>query len=169
MKTRSKMTGVIIILIMFGAIKAFAQQANFSGKWAIDSQKGDLGKVPRFVIFDNAAITQTKDEIELTTIFLDKDGNASPPATTKYSLNGNPNERLFQDTLKVVGSCKFSDDKKTLVKDLTYTSTNNPGQPLKTVRETWSLSDDGKELSVERNFKSFNQTEESYTDKSSLR
>jgi hypothetical protein len=153
---------IIAALILFSVVKSYAQQADFSGQWKINVQKSDFGIVPHFMIFDQATIRQTKDSIYLTTVYMDKDYHDTSPASAKYALNGSPSQRVFQDTIKTVGSCAFTDDKKSMIKKMDYISNNDAQHLLRTSQDNWSLSSNGTELIVERNFKAFLKNEHSY-------
>ena len=159
MKIKLLLTTALIVLTI---TTTFAQRVNFSGKWKFNVEKSEFGRVPQGVIFDHATIKQTKDSIQMFTAAMDKDGQSSPLSTVGYALDDSPTSRILHDTLNAVGSCKFSVDQKQLLKKLTYSSTKKPEQPLKSIYETWSLSTDGLQLIVERDFVSFNKTEASY-------
>ncbi|MBS1504738.1 MAG: hypothetical protein JST32_21940, partial [Bacteroidetes bacterium] len=154
---------IILVIILFSTVRSFAQTPDFAGKWKINVQKSDFGSIHPFVIFDHGTITQTQDSIYLTVVGADANGNAIHSAPVKYALNGSPSERLIQDTIKVVGTCEYTADKKAMIKKSSYSSANNPHNVLKTIIETWSLSGNGKELSVKRDLKSFDKKEISYT------
>ncbi|MFI5160465.1 MAG: hypothetical protein ACHQHN_04270 [Sphingobacteriales bacterium] len=128
----------------------------------LNTQKSDFAKVPLFVIFNRTTIEQKKDSIYLSSGNVDQNGHPTPVAQVKYSLDGKLTERVFKDTLNLVSSFKWSDDHKTLIKNQTYSPINKLQEPIKKVQETWRLSDDGKELIIERKFESLNQTEVSY-------
>lgn len=154
---------IIIVIILFSAVRSFAQTPDFAGNWKINVQKSDFGSIKPFVIFDHGTIIQTKDSIYLTVVGADANGNAIHATPVKYALNGSPNQRVEQDTIKVVGTCEYTADKKAMIKRMTYTSANNPQNVLETIVETWSLSGNGKELSVKRDLKSFDKKEISYS------
>jgi hypothetical protein len=159
MKIKSLAT---LSLVLLSTIKAFAQQPDYSGSWGLNTQKSDFGGVPLFVMFNRITIGLKKDSIYLNGTTVDQNGNPTPAAATNYSLDGKPSERLFQDTMKIASSCQWSADKKAIVKTQSYTSINHPEQPLIKIKETWRLSDDGRELIIERNFQSLNSRQVSY-------
>lgn len=154
---------IFAALVLFGAVQAYAQQVNFSGKWKLDTTKSDFGKVPHFVIFNQAVIRQTKDSVNLTSVTSDRDGHDRPAETVAYALNGKPNQNTLEDTIKVVGSFGYAADGKTLLKKQTYTLAADPQKVLKVRQDSWSLSVDGQELTVKRELKSFNKKEVSFT------
>ncbi|MFI5163252.1 MAG: hypothetical protein ACHQHN_18375 [Sphingobacteriales bacterium] len=150
---------MLLLSLMSASI---AQQVSFSGNWTLNEQISAFGKVPPFIIFHSSLIGQKDDQLTITSVNRDAQGNTVPVKSLNYDLTGIPTERFFQDTIKLVSSMKWSPGHQTLLKMQSYTPVTRPDQPLKRIKETWSLSPDGKELIIERSFESLNNREISY-------
>jgi hypothetical protein len=157
-----KLSTLFIVFLVITK-STLAQPINVSGNWVLNVEKSSFGQVPTFVVFQKTTLTQNKDSIYLRSESVDQDGKPIAPVTIKYPLNGNPTERIYQDTIKLTGSFTWSDDKKTLMKNQNYSSVNEPQKPFKIIKETWHLSDDGKELIIERALESLTGREVSYS------
>jgi hypothetical protein len=157
------LTSGLLFFILFSTVTVYGQQINFSGKWALNSEKSDFAgyEYSPAIIFNKTIIEQKADSIYL--ISVGDNGEADRSHIAKYPLDGTPTEKIADDTIKVRGAFQWSEDKKQLVKNQTYYSTNTPNQPLVTMKQTWSLSDDGKELTIEQTQKAFDSRNPSYT------
>jgi hypothetical protein len=143
------MKRVIISLCFFLIAQiVIAQIVNFSGTWKINKDKSSFGEVPLFVVPVELSVKQTTDSLFLSVINVDNKGNSSS-ASAKYSLNGMPAERPYEENTKLVGLFKFSDDKKQLVKDQKVIASASK-ETVRTIKQVWTLSKDGKSLSIEQ-------------------
>jgi len=150
MKTTIKTIRLIILLVLFSSLKIFAQQSNFSGTWLIDMSKSDFSKVPAFVMHSQLILTQTQDSIIVKASGTTQNGNFYS-AIAKYSLDGKTIEREIPGDKKLISAMRWSADKTKLLKDQRYISTDNPDKPFRTIKKEWSLSNDGKTLTIDQN------------------
>jgi hypothetical protein len=151
--------GICGILTMQSLI---AQNVNFSGKWKINNAKSSFGAAPSFVVPIEINVVQERDSVYLNAVNID-DKNEQSTSSAKYAVNGKPVERMFQQNIKLVGSFNWSEDKTRLLKDQKYINIDQPDQPLRKVKETWSLSGDGKVLTILQNVEGSNYDQYSVT------
>jgi len=159
MKAKSIILISMFIILIVSAVSA--QQINLSGHWLLNSSKSTFENVPLYVIFNKMTIAQKKDSIFIKSE--NENGTTAYGSTLTYPLNGNTTERIVHDNLKDVGSFKWSNDAKSLIRNQSYSPINNPKDTTQKIDEIWYLSDKGDELVIERTFTSFNRSQVSYT------
>jgi hypothetical protein len=148
------------------AISAFAQDkkaADFSGGWTLDVSKSKLDERARIESM-TMTVAQTDKDIKIETAtkrLPPPDGGGGMgrgggfgggDGTTVYTLDGKETSTEVEGRMgKVPVKLKAELEKDGKLK-LTRTSTFNTqmGEMTMTTKETWSLSDDGKTLTVKR-------------------
>lgn len=153
-----------IVLAFLTQAAAIAQHPDFSGDWKVNKDKVQWGQAPEWVLPRVLHILQDKDGITLV----------STELTEK--LDTYPDTSLLQFDGKEFASMTHSGKKQSswvvwegnqLVEHISVTTQD--GQPWQEVLETWSLSDDGKSLTIKRDVQqknnNFNYTITGYFDK----
>jgi hypothetical protein len=136
-----------------------AQNSNFTGNWKINKDKTNFGIAPVFAIPAELNVKQKKDSFYLNVVNINADGQHSTGSTT-YII-GTAQERMVSDNVKLVGSFNWSEGGKKLVKQQEYIDLDDPANPFRKIKETWSISKDLKILTVVQNVEVKNF--ESYT------
>jgi hypothetical protein len=95
------------------------------------------------------SVTQNKDSLYLNTTIVN-DKNERSNASARYALNGALNERMVNNDLKVTGRFNWSEDKTSLLKVQDYLHPQEHSEPFRRVKEIWTLSSDGRLLTVEQ-------------------
>ncbi|HMS40319.1 MAG TPA: hypothetical protein PKE69_08840 [Pyrinomonadaceae bacterium] len=152
------------------AISAFAQDKktpDFSGSWELDVSKSKLDERARIESM-TMSVTQTEKDIKIETTMKRAEGGGGGGGgmnrggggmggfgggngTTTYTLDGKET-KITQDSpmgaIPVSLKAKFDSDKLKL--NQTRTINTQMGEISITTKETWSLSADGKTLTVKR-------------------
>jgi hypothetical protein len=115
-----------------------ADKPNFSGTWKMNAEKTDYGKIPKPQNFERK-IEQKDPELNVTATFTGQNG----PVTTNF--------KHYTDGRESVNNIRGSEirtkatwDGNTLVLD----SVRKVQNADVTTHEKWSLSEDGKELTI---------------------
>jgi len=142
-----KMIPAIIALILISSFAGFAQ-SNFSGTWALNESKSNLGEGPRMG-GGNMVVTQSGNNLSVERTMQGPDGETK--MTDKYTLDGKVSENpMFNSSRK--STVTWSADKSSI----TIASTmvfDMGGETMETkTSETWKLADGGKGLTVESSF-----------------
>lgn len=122
---------------------------DFSGKWKLNEGKSELGQFANFAT-KIIEVQQNAEAISISKTAPSFDGN---DVTTKEQLtfDGKEVESTFIANSKKKSVAKWSEDGKTL--KITYSfklELNGESNEIKGV-EVWTLSDDGKTLTVKNN------------------
>jgi Tol biopolymer transport system component len=163
MKIRVKLSAMFLmaaVLMMLSAGSINAQE-NFSGKWAINQAKSNLGTPPAAggggggqgqgmrggMGASEFTATQQGNSLSVESTRQGRDG-AATVTTVKYDLTGKVSENATGNNTSK-STAVWSADKKVLT--ITTTRTMNmqgESREIKTV-ESWKLTDGGKTLSIE--------------------
>jgi ABC-type transport system substrate-binding protein len=121
-------------------------QPNFSGSWALNESKSTLGDGPRMSV-SSMTVNQQEGLISIDLVRPSFDGG-DVSSSEKYTLDGKEsvNQGMMESSVKTITT--WSDDKK----ELTFAKTilfdmNGETMEFK-ITEVWSISDDGKTLTV---------------------
>ena len=167
-----KKTIFLTAIICLSAISAFAQKkADFSGSWTLDTTKSKLDERARIESM-TMTVTQTDKDIKVETTTkripppADAQGNGQGggmrrgggfggDGTTTYTLDGKET-KITQQTqmgeIPVMLKAKIDEGKLKLNQSRTF---NSPmGEVSMTTKETWTLAEDGKTLTVKRDTES---------------
>lgn len=152
---KSNVKGLMAILFvsvfMFSAANVFAQNSNFSGKWAFNESKS---KMPEMGFRMQAKkITVTQDELSLNTERVSQGRNGEDRITKeKITLDGKECENvMFQDVTRKSVATWLADGKVLTIKSSMTFAFNGDSREIKS-SEIWSLSDDKSVLTMESTF-----------------
>ena len=159
---------ILSIFICLSAISAFAQEIvntkDFSGDWELDVSKSKLDERSR-VESMTMKVVQTNDEIKIETVTKRAEGNGDGRGGRMMGGGGNSNltyllngkeSKITQDSpmgaVPVTLKAKLDGDKLKL--NQMRTINTQMGEVSITTKETWTLSDGGKTLTVKRDTES---------------
>jgi hypothetical protein len=145
--TSIKFISIIMLTVMTSA-NILQSKISFDGKWTINISKSEFNSLKPDLAPKQIIVKQTLDSIALTKTF-EHPGTAPQSYTQIFSYNGKPTERLARGGVeRRVISIAYKSD--TLI-FTTQGYVNNQGLKWEyTATENWSLSQDGKILTVQR-------------------
>lgn len=148
MRKLNVITIVILCVAFLGsASEGFDKQVNFSGTWSIDKTKTDFGSAPEYVLPRSFKIDQLKDMITIERVLLD--GQLTEhPLKEILPFSEVPVETVTYTGGKRNSILKWNEDHNGF--ELSTKSMAASGAPGLIIKETWTLRDDGKMLSIER-------------------
>lgn len=153
---KTKLNILTLAFILLCGAKGIAQ-SNFTGSWDINKSKSEFGKAPAFTMPVTIIMRQSADSLALTFKGTDAEGKPSTQSRT-YKLNGQEIVVKHPDTIKV--AMKWAPDHQGFIRTLVFL--NDQGHTVEKIRETWSVSADGKHLVIEQVQQLFNSPEEDY-------
>jgi hypothetical protein len=146
---RSIKTGFVITAVLFLtlSLSAFAQTAkvNFSGSWALNTGKSQLGERPR--ASSVLTIVQKDNDLSIESTRTNMNGEEQK-STDKLTLDGKVTENAT-GMGKKKSSAKWSDDGKTLIVSSTTVMERDGNTMEFKTTENYKLSDDGKLLTLD--------------------
>ena len=121
-------------------------QPNFSGSWALNESKSTLGDGPRMSV-SSMTVNQQEGLISIDLVRPSFDGG-DVSSSEKYTLDGKEsvNQGMMESSVKTITT--WSDDKKGLTFAKTILFDMNGETMEFKITEVWSISDDGKTLTV---------------------
>ncbi len=151
MKTKIQLFALLILgLFLFSSADLFGQKANFSGSWTLNESKSNLGDSQ----YRGALkITVTQDDNSLTLMRVSK-GRDDEDRTTneKYALDGSESQNTaFMNTVRK-SKCSWSADGKILTIKSSTTFERDGEKREFNSTEAFSLSPDGKNLTIVSTF-----------------
>jgi PAB1-binding protein PBP1 len=127
---------VVLSVSVFLSVAAIGQ-TNFSGVWALKSKEHINGPQYSNALTEEITVKQTADSIST--------GKRS------VAMNGKPTSSKDQESnRKIVRSLAWSADKKTATFTTAIYAVGNENEVELTRVDTWALSPDGKELTIQR-------------------
>lgn len=150
-KTTITPTITITVILFFLATTVLAQATNFSGTWKRNDNQTDAGGLSINSVSASLEIIQDKGVITIKGTNKNGAGEVSN-YTDVLKLDGSETERKAGVDQKKLMSVKRSPNGKQLISSSTYK--DGQGTVTNSIKQTYSLSDDGKTLTVldERNF-----------------
>lgn len=136
----------LIILLAFATNTLFAQSTNFSGKWQINKTKTDFGQAPEWVLPKIYAVSNGKSAFIISRVTLDAQLNEHP-STETLTFDGKEALSTLYNGSKRTSSLKWSADQQSFTITASSVMNTNPGPKIS---DTWSLSDNGKTLVIDR-------------------
>ena len=134
---------IVSLSLLSGSLLA---QSNFSGSWALNDSKSTLGDGPGMST-TSMTVNQQEGLISIDLVRPSFDGGTMN-LSEKYTLDGKEsvNKGMMESTVKTITT--WSENKK----ELTFAKTilfemNGEAMEFK-ITEVWSISDDGKTLTV---------------------
>jgi hypothetical protein len=132
---------LLLIFMVYSGVSYSQAVADFSGTWIQDNTKSD----DFYKSFDvKFVITQTQQKISIKQIFYEKDGKEAASREAGFNLDGKEVSKEEGGTVSKE-SAKWSADKKIL----TTRSTKTAGPDTYGSTATYSMSPDGKVLTVQ--------------------
>jgi ABC-type transport system substrate-binding protein len=121
-------------------------QPNFSGSWTLNESKSTLGEGPRMSA-TSMTINQQEGLISISLVRPSFDGG-DEISSEKYTLDGKEsvNQGMMGSSIKTITT--WSDDKKELRFAKTILFDMNGDTMEMKITDVWSISDDGKTLTV---------------------
>jgi hypothetical protein len=141
-------SGLFIALSLLLSATSFAQSAvNFSGSWAYNESKSNLGEGGFRMISQVLTITQDDKSFTINRTFTGQDGEERKMSET-YTLDGKESVNPVFNTSKK-STAKWSADKKTLtVSSAMVFEMNGEKNEIKSV-EVYKISDTDKSLLID--------------------
>ena len=121
-------------------------QPNFSGSWALNESKSTLGDGPRMSV-SSMTVNQEEGLMSIDLVRPSFEGG-DVSSSEKYTLDGKEsvNQGMMDSSVKTITT--WSDDKKELTFAKTVLFDMNGDTMEFKITEVWSISDDGKTLTV---------------------
>lgn len=138
---------ILAIMLLLAASRLNAQQAiDLSGAWIRNTEKCDAGQLSINSTPVQLLVTQNKTEIAIKRVSVNKQGDTSTYTET-LKFDGTPGTSVVKQNLNKSAVIAWSPDHKQLTLKADYT--DGHGNPAQKVKEDWSLSDDGKTLTIQ--------------------
>ncbi len=140
---------VVSLSLLSGSLCA---QSDFSGSWTLNESKSALGDGPRMSV-TSMTVSQQENVITVDLAQPSFDGGEMK-RSEKYTLDGKEsvNKGMMDSSVKTVTS--WSEDKKELRFAKTIAFDMNGETMEMKLNDSWTLSDDGKTLTVKSSMKS---------------
>jgi cytochrome oxidase assembly protein ShyY1 len=137
---------LIVSISIFITALSFGQ-ANFTGSWALNESKSNIGE--GFRMFAPAiAITQDANTFTIERTYKGQDGQERK-STEKYTLDGKESVNTVFNNTQKKSTASWSDDKQSLKVSSAMTfEFNGESNEIKTV-ETYKLADGGAGLTID--------------------
>lgn len=139
----------VSLILLSGSLSA---QPDFSGSWTLNESKSTLGDGPRMSV-TSMTVTQQESLISIDLVQPSWEGEEMK-RSEKYTLDGKEsvNQGMMNSSVKTITT--WSEDKKELRfgKAIVF-DMNGDTMELK-ITDVWTISDDGKTLTVKSSMKS---------------
>lgn len=145
---RNFIVGSLAVLVFSLSLVAVSAKANFSGTWNLDLSKSE--GLPPTIKGQVMTVTQTEGKLNIESKITTDQGDQSVSDT--YTLDGKPADFTSKGPNGVEGkgkrTVKWSDDGNRLEvkEEITYDTPN--GAVALEIARTWTLSADGKTLTI---------------------
>jgi len=138
---------IVAFLMTSFVTDAAAKKAKFSGEWALNKEKSNIGEYGEMMASTKLIINQKGKKLAIERFGTSQDGE-NYTYTEKYTLDGKECENIIYETTKKKSTANWSEDKKSL----TITSTiwfEFEGNELEvSLIEVLEFTDDGNSLSI---------------------
>lgn len=138
----------MLIGLLFAAT-AVTAQTNFSGTWVQKNKEFISGPKYANAVPEQVKLTPKKDSIAFEVISIAQN-NSTDTAHYTLATNGGLFSDISKSKRKYTKKLQLSADKKTMTVTSIYKSAENDTEVEITRTETWSLSADGKQLTLNR-------------------
>ena len=140
-------SGLLIALCLLLSALSFSQStADFSGSWALNESKSNMGEGGSRMISQKLSITQDAKAFTLERAFTGQDGTERKMSET-YTLDGKESVNPVFNTSKKSTTTWSADKQSLTVSSIMVFEMNGESNEIKTV-EVYKLADAGKALSV---------------------
>ena len=138
-------------LFLLSATFVSAQKSNFAGTWTLNEVKSPMPE--NGFRLGATKMTATQDDLKLTTERTFKGQNGEDLTSKEvYTLDGKESENLFFQTMKRKSTVAWSADGKVMtVNSVTLFERDGESMEMKS-SESWKLSADSNELTMEISF-----------------
>ncbi len=141
---------ILVVLLSFPLNAALAQgKTNFTGEWALDENKSELGEGGGFGLSKSLNITQDGNNLNVERTMTSRNGEQRV-VKSSYSLDGKESDNSMGNRSSKSTATWSKDGKVLTVNTNTKFERNGQSFESKSV-ETWKLSDDGKTLTLDMN------------------
>ncbi|MES2374895.1 MAG: hypothetical protein V4557_20120 [Bacteroidota bacterium] len=148
-KTTHKFLSLLFVSVLLFSFTKPVYQTNFSGTWTLNEGKSELGQFGARGAISKIVIDQKTDGISVVKTTTGRDGNAVE--TSETLVEGKESETPFFGAGKKKSVLKWAADGNTFNVNATIAMDFN-GQSIEMKGlETWSLSADGKTLTLQNN------------------
>ena len=121
------------------------KKTDFSGTWKLNENKSNLGEGSRFAS-SQLVVTQKEDKLTVERTATNRNGEEMK-FNSDYTLDGKEYEETVRNRPRKV-TANWSDDGKGITISSTSKFERNGEEMVFTSKETWTLSADGKSLTV---------------------
>ena len=150
-RTILKLTLTLTAIISLSISYAQAQQTNFSGKWLINESQSSFGNRDKLAVFKQLDIKQSTAQLDVTgTRFDDVPAGTDKSTNTKYITDGSKQTSILPNKRTMTATVNWSKDGKTITRSSDYSEPNDPDTKSYESKEVWSLSADGRHLTLDR-------------------
>jgi hypothetical protein len=160
MKVHSKFIAFLLILIAFAG-RSYGQQQSFVGNWLISQAKSSFGNVPFYTSVKQIQFKQDGDTVLIKSVSVNN-ANVADTSFSTYFIDGRSTEKLTNNKMKMKASMRWSDETHAFLRTAEYFSEDD-SKPLLKLNEIWSLSRDGKELTITKAVRDEVNAQYSYT------
>ncbi len=140
---------LILLFLLYSSNLMSQSQLNFSGKWMYDKTKSTPGTnssdYPGTI---SREITQTATEITYRDIYIATGSNPFTGSDIVLKLDGKEETDKSDPDVTITKSLKWSQDKKSFITTFKTNYTMDGVKKEILITETYSLSDDGKTLTI---------------------
>ncbi|MEJ0080819.1 MAG: hypothetical protein WDM78_07685 [Puia sp.] len=133
-------------LIVFSTSFIYAQKIDFSGTWIRNSDKTDAGDLSMNSVPASLEIKQDNNSISIKRNSKNAQGEIFNYSEV-LNFNGTAANSSPKANINKKATIKWSDDHKTLIVSADY-SDSTTGRAIQKTNDTWSLSEDGKTMTI---------------------
>lgn len=142
----------IVLIIVCFTLQAHAQPVNFSGKWALNEAQSDFQNQQHNVFFKQLNLEQSKTQLKVEGIRETSQEGIPKSSTSTFPLNGTSITVPWAGDRTMTATMNWDSVTRSLIRNATYSQPGKPDVKDYDTNETWTLSGDGKQLSVLRNY-----------------
>jgi hypothetical protein len=140
-------TQILMLLFIFAAYGLKAQQPiNFTGIWLRNNENCDAGSLSINSIPVQLSVKQSSSQLEVKRLSKNAQGD-STSYIEKVKFDGSLATSPVKTNLNKSATIAWSGDHKQLTETANYT--DGQGNPMQKSKENWSLSADGKMLTIQ--------------------
>lgn len=151
MKAATHRLNMIIISLTLAGVFTLTSsrslaQTNFSGTWTLNQEKSNLGELPFRIASDKIVIEQHKDDMTMRRTGQGPSG--AMEVNEKYTFDGKESKNPFFGNNVKTSVVTWVDKKILTIKSNASFTTDDASLVEISVEENYSLSDDGKTLTI---------------------
>jgi hypothetical protein len=135
---------VAVFLILYFAVLSCKGKVDFSGAWIVDRQKADLSQSNLFLA--KIEVSQVKDSLITVRTYENEYGEQYPFEET-LTLDGKEYKIIIYDMPRI-SAARWSEDKKSIIVDSHILFNTDYGALEIESTETWTLTENGRVLSL---------------------